>query len=510
MKTVNNYRIILIVLVFSIGVLTPSHGQDAPSTFKHVATSSNISNNYTIIDNLRTNNKPNSLLFVAHDYGNGGPYITAPLGVWYSNNKWIIFTQDRSAMPIGAKFNVLTQTLADSGVFLHTSTSGSINGHITTINNSATNNKPNAKLIVTQNWGTSGPYNNNPIGVYYENGKWKIFNQNRVAMPTNAKFNVIVDHPRGFQHIVSNNSTSHISTLDNPSTNNSPNALVFTTQLWTSVYNNHNQGLWYSANKWKIYNEDRITLPSSTKFNVIAFSITDNTPQPDTSTAITIPKTVFTGLVNSYLRSMEIELNNYGSRHRDSARDISWFAENESFVQLGGNRFNFNIPEYTRGVRDKKYYMNDMNLNSAITNFNGDELHMILTFEEDGPELKGMCSNCARFREDNAAPDYQLDDNRWDVHLNVVPFNGSLTLDVLNVRYLGEVDGAVFGELFEGIVQKTVIPIMEREFRDAFNDQRAEIARQIRTLADNIGFDLADVTRITFEGGTIVLHNNRI
>ncbi|MDN3493452.1 hypothetical protein [Winogradskyella bathintestinalis] len=259
-----------------------------------------------------------------------------------------------------------------------------------------------------------------------------------------------------------------------------------------------------------IYQEDSILIVGTTQKGGYTIGVTLAIAKaPVASKGFTISKTLFTGFVNAYLGNMEIKLNNYGSRYRDTAGDISWFVENESFVELGGNRFNFNIPEYTRGVRDKKYYMNNMNLNSAISSFNGDQLNLVLIFEEDGAELKGMCSNCAKFREDNAAPDYQLDDNRWNVQLNVVPFNGSLTLEVVDVSYLGDVDGAVFGELFEGIVKKTVIPIMESEFRNAFNDQRAEIARQIRTLADSANIDLASVTSITFEGGNIVLHTNR-
>ena len=508
MKTFKTYQRILFLLVLTLTSICTSFGQSpSPSTFKHVATSANTTNNYTTIDNPATNNRAGSILFVSHDYGSGGPYITSPLGVWYSNNKWIIFNQDRTPMRPGSQFNVLTQTPADRGVFIHNAASGTISGHITTINNAATNNRPNAKLIVTQNWGTTGPYNNNSIGVYYDGGRWKIYNQNLAAMPVNAKFNVIVDHSQSFQHSVSSRSSGHITVLDNANTNSSPSAFVFTTQIWEGVYNKHDVGVWYNANTWKIYNEDRAALPSNAKFNVIAYSL-GSTPPP-TAGRLSIPKTVFTGFVNEYLRGMQVKLNNLGSRHRDSAGDISWFVENESYLSLSGRRFNFTIPEYTRGVRDKKYYINDMNLSTATTSFNGDELHLRLTFEEDGPELKGFCSNCAKFREDNGAPDYQLDRNQWDMQLNVIPFGESISFEVVDVKFLGSVDGAVFGELFEGIVQRLLIPKMELAFRNAFNAQRAEIARQIRALADRAGFDLASITRITYEGGNIVLYTDR-
>jgi hypothetical protein len=38
----------------------------------------------------------------------GGEYHNYHLGVWYSfANQWAIFNQDITAMPVGAKFNVL-------------------------------------------------------------------------------------------------------------------------------------------------------------------------------------------------------------------------------------------------------------------------------------------------------------------------------------------------------------------------------------------------------------------
>lgn len=177
MKTLKDCKKIMLAAFLALfGLLAVVAQRPAPSTFKHVATASNSTNNYTVIDNPATNNHPGSILFISHDYGDRGLYITSPIGVWYSNNKWIIFNQDRSAMRTGAKFNVLTQTAADARVFIHTAASGTITRHITVVNNAATNNRPNAKLIVTQNWGTTGPYNKNPIGVYYEGGEWKIYN----------------------------------------------------------------------------------------------------------------------------------------------------------------------------------------------------------------------------------------------------------------------------------------------------------------------------------------------
>jgi hypothetical protein len=57
------------------------------------------------------------------------------------------------------------------------------------------NGDANCILFVTQKLNPSGiVYNNSPIGVYYNTvrNKWEIFNENNVAIPTNAQFNVLV------------------------------------------------------------------------------------------------------------------------------------------------------------------------------------------------------------------------------------------------------------------------------------------------------------------------------
>jgi hypothetical protein len=57
------------------------------------------------------------------------------------------------------------------------------------------NDDPNCLLFVTQKLNPSGiVYNNASVGVYYNTirNKWEIFNENNVAIPNNAQFNVLV------------------------------------------------------------------------------------------------------------------------------------------------------------------------------------------------------------------------------------------------------------------------------------------------------------------------------
>ena len=87
---------------------------------------------------------------------------------------------------------------ATKPAFIHVATTATLSTNITCMDNVLTNNKPNAILIVTQNYGASEIYNKSPIGVFYNPpafpNKWCIFNQgpSPVSMPTNASFNVLV------------------------------------------------------------------------------------------------------------------------------------------------------------------------------------------------------------------------------------------------------------------------------------------------------------------------------
>lgn len=162
-------------------------------------------------------------------------------------------------------------TVYGQQIITHTTTTDNTKGHITTIDNAATNGNPKAVLIVTQQFGV---YNTNETGVWYSGGKWKIFNENRSAMPIRNAFNIVVLDPaaqkEAFVHSTSGSNTrGHITTLNHPATNGKPDAVLFVTQHF-GKYNTSPVGVWYNGGRWKIYNENKSTLTSDTRFNVLA------------------------------------------------------------------------------------------------------------------------------------------------------------------------------------------------------------------------------------------------
>lgn len=84
----------------------------------------------------------------------------------------------------------------NKAAFVHTATAANkLSANGTDITNPMCDGDATCILIVTQKLNPSGiVYNNSPIGVYYNTvrNKWEIFNENNVAIPNNAQFNVLV------------------------------------------------------------------------------------------------------------------------------------------------------------------------------------------------------------------------------------------------------------------------------------------------------------------------------
>jgi len=75
------------------------------------AVSTNVSGNTTLIYNPITDNDPNAILIVTHnwtaDTNSTTQYNTTPVGVYYNGTHWAIFNEDVSFMALGRAFNVL-------------------------------------------------------------------------------------------------------------------------------------------------------------------------------------------------------------------------------------------------------------------------------------------------------------------------------------------------------------------------------------------------------------------
>lgn len=215
------------------------------------------------------------LLIVTPNWAGGDS--NHPIGVEYNGDwgKWAILNHDLAPMSDGAAFNIVRPREA-----VIYPLSLNIDKHCIFFDHPATNNNPGAILFVTLHWG--GAYNNHVIGVWYDSGrgKWAVLNYDLAPMPSpnpflNVFLHVEVRQPRleAFIHRANSANTSgHRTYLDHPLTNNHPSAVLFVTQNWNGVYNNHNIAVWYDVErgKWAIINQDLTAMPDGATFNVSA------------------------------------------------------------------------------------------------------------------------------------------------------------------------------------------------------------------------------------------------
>jgi hypothetical protein len=156
-------------------------------TFEHEATSSGENN--TIIDNSSLNNQSDRIVQVTQHWT--GVYNPHPFGVFYFSGSWLIANFDLNDIPTGSNFNVFSQAPSKSA-WRHVASAANTVGQITYLDNPLINNVHCAELQVTQSAG-QGVFNDAPIGVYYEVGRWSIYNQDLSNMPTDAEFHITVN-----------------------------------------------------------------------------------------------------------------------------------------------------------------------------------------------------------------------------------------------------------------------------------------------------------------------------
>jgi len=220
------------------------------SHFVWTPTSGNITGDTTIINNGATNNRPGDLLFITPNLTPGGispcPCLVEPqpvYGVWYDGIQWGVFDEDTSAMGSLFAFNVLVVPKASRSVFVHTATASNTSGNRTLLNSKLLNGKPNARILVTQDWnpdGKGGVNNAHQVGVRYYKAahKWGIFNEDGSNMTPFAAFNVLVGQAPsngGSMTVVKathSNRSGDAVVMSNRQTNGNPNNVTFATQVF--------------------------------------------------------------------------------------------------------------------------------------------------------------------------------------------------------------------------------------------------------------------------------------
>lgn len=169
------------------------------SAFVHTTNSTNIVNHMTRISHPKIDADPNAMIFITQQFG---AHNTSPVGLWYDGLGWLIYNEmTGQAMPANTKFNILivSEGAADFGAgisgfsFQHTVNASNKAGfsglHTSFIEHPSTNNSDEKFLFFNPNW--QGKYNTNAMGLWFDNQRWVIFNQNLQEVPDGFRCNML-------------------------------------------------------------------------------------------------------------------------------------------------------------------------------------------------------------------------------------------------------------------------------------------------------------------------------
>lgn len=185
----------------------------------------------------------------------------------------------------------LGAVVAHGQEFTHTTTASNTVSSKSTIVASGLDNNPQAIIIATP-IGETARLNPHPIGAWYYNGKWNIFNTDHAVMPIGMKFSVQVFpgvSAERFIHVITKDNLSEgVTFIDDPALNGNPTAQVRIFQNHgppgspgynrnpnepTAVYN-------AAAGKWAIGNINGKPLFPNTAYNVVVGGVKDPSIRP--------------------------------------------------------------------------------------------------------------------------------------------------------------------------------------------------------------------------------------
>jgi hypothetical protein len=286
-----------LALAAPVAAAIPASAQvTVTSHFVWTADAANTSVNVAYIQNGATDGEPHDLLFITPNFNPGGlscecSFLPYPLGVWYDSarQEWAVFTENHASMTANETFNILVVPKASKSVFVVRATKSSAHGDRVLISSALTNGKPSASIQVTQDFnpgGTArGTYNPNVAGVrYYPSVKrWAIFNEDGKAIPLGAAFNVLVGQAAsngGRTALLTTTSKNRVGVsvnISNPETTGNPNNVTFVTDNFNpdgkgGTTSAHPAAVDYGAPQEAVFNEDLISPPLRSAYNLLIFS----------------------------------------------------------------------------------------------------------------------------------------------------------------------------------------------------------------------------------------------
>jgi hypothetical protein len=182
--------------------LTGTFGPDGPyqvgdgsvwADTQVTSTTANVDGDGVAIDSSVTNGNPNAQVYVTQVSASVFDLNPHEVGVYYNTwlQKWLIFNEDMSAMPVGMQFNVTLTNEQNTSSQLVTATASSISGTFTFISVPFTPGK--FTQVYDANGACGCVLNPHPVALEsyttWWGGTYKVIaNVDAANMPTNAEF----------------------------------------------------------------------------------------------------------------------------------------------------------------------------------------------------------------------------------------------------------------------------------------------------------------------------------
>jgi hypothetical protein len=176
------------------------------SAFVQRAAAKSTAGDHTFVSSKLTYDNPKAIIQVTQVWNPGGSatgvYNADTVGVAYykSKKQWAIFNEDKTRMPVGARFNVLVGQAASNGgsASVLVASRKNTKGTAVSIYNPKINGDPNNITFVTPDYnpgGKGGTYNDagvfNDISVWYMGTREAVFDDTS-RPPVRAAFNLLI------------------------------------------------------------------------------------------------------------------------------------------------------------------------------------------------------------------------------------------------------------------------------------------------------------------------------
>jgi hypothetical protein len=264
-----------------------AHDNPAVGAFVYTATPETIDGITSTLDSPLLNDNIDALFHITHNFNpasTGGTYFDAPASIYFdgTSGHWNIVQFFHGPFEPNASFNVYVPKGNDVA-YRHRVTTDNQGVNYTVLDHPSLNGNPSATVLVSHLANTSGGIGaQETFGVWYNTttSRWNIYNQDLSAIPVGWNFSVIIpaatsDNARFVHHASAANINSNWTVIDNPASNNNPNAILHV----TPIYSKHYVGVWYNAltGRWNIYNEDLAAMTPGDAFHVYI----DHVGEPD-------------------------------------------------------------------------------------------------------------------------------------------------------------------------------------------------------------------------------------